>query len=340
MKTTSDNSKFGFSRRKFLANTSALGAASFLGLPRPAAAEPPPEITRIRLARVPVICFAPQFVAEALLHLEGFSDVQYVNVEDDIPSTLATVSDLAMFGGPSMLPAIDNGFPISALAGLHEGCWELFAHEPVKTLRDLRGRTVAIGAIKGVDHVWLSSMLAYVGIDPRTDIEWVSTKKWGDRMRLYLDGKVDAFLGFPPEPQKLRADNVGRVIVDTTNDRPWSQYFCCMVGARNEFIEKNPIATKRALRAILKAADICSEEPELAARVLVERGWEPHYDLALEVIKSLSYNRWRTDNPADTIRFHSLRLREAGMIKSTPQQIIERGSNFTFLNELKRELKA
>jgi len=340
MKTTRDKSDFEFSRRKFLAKTSALGAASLLGFARPAAAEPPPEITRIRFARVPVICFAPQFVAEALLHLEGFSEVEYVDVENDIPTTLAKTADLAMFGGPSMLPAIDKGFPISALAGLHEGCWELFAHEPVKTLRDLRGRTVAIGAIEGVDHVWLSSMLAYVGIDPRTDIEWVTTKKWGDRMRLYLDGKVDAFLGFPPEPQKLRAKSVGRVIVDTTNDRPWSQYFCCMVGARNDFIENNPIATKRALRAILKAADICSEEPELAARVLVDRGWEERYDLALEVIKSLSYNRWRTDNPTDTIRFHSLRLREVGMIKSTPQEIIERGSNFSFLNELKRELKA
>ena len=114
----------------------------------------------------------------------------------------------------------------------------------------------------------------------------------------------------------------------------------CMVGARNEFIEKNPIATKRALRAILKAADICSQDPELAARFLVEKGYEPRYDVALEVLKSLSYDRWRTDNPTDTIRFHCLRLRDAGMIKSTPQQIIERGSNFTFLNELKRELKA
>jgi hypothetical protein len=40
------------------------------------------------------------------------------------------------------------------------------------------------------------------------------------------------------------------------------------------------------------------------------------------------------------VRVPALRLRDAGMIKSTPQQIIERGSNFTFPNELKKELKA
>ena len=150
MKTPIDTGRFSFNRREFLATTSALGAVSVLGLPEVAAAEPPPEVTKIRFAEVPVICFAPQFVAEALLRLEGFADVSYVNIENDIPTTLVTKCDMAMFGGPSLLPAIDNGFPISAIAGLHEGCWELFAHEPVNTLQDLRGRTVAISTFGGV----------------------------------------------------------------------------------------------------------------------------------------------------------------------------------------------
>jgi NitT/TauT family transport system substrate-binding protein len=192
----------------------------------------------------------------------------------------------------------------------------------------------------GVEHVWLSSILAYVGIDPRTEIDWVTTPKWGESQRLFLEGKVAAFLGFPPQPQELRAKKVGRVILNTTLDRPWSQYYCCMVAAHRDFIEQHPVATKRALRAMLKAADICSQEPERAARLLVEKGYEPRYEVALEVIKGLSYNRWRTDDPENTLRFHALRLRDAGMIKSTPQQIIARGSQFRFLRELRTELKA
>ena len=35
-----------------------------------------------------------------------------------------------------------------------------------------------------------------------------------------------------------------------------------------------------------------------------------------------------------------LRLREAGIIKSTPQKIIAENTDWRFLNELKRELKA
>jgi NitT/TauT family transport system substrate-binding protein len=326
-------------RRAFLGGVTALGAASILGMPS-ARAEPPPEVSKIRLVRVPALCFAPQYVAEELLHLEGFSEVEYVKLQEAIPSALVKSADLAMFGGPSFLPAIDDGFPIAALAGIHEGCWELFAHEPVKTVQALKGRSIAIGISGGVEQVWLSSIFAYVGIDPRSDIEWVIPRTGENPIDLFLEYRVTAFLAFPPEPQDLRARKVGKVVVNTTLDRPWSQYFCCMVAGHRDFITKNPVATKRALRAMLKAADLCANEPELVARYLVEKGYEERYEVALEVIRGLSYNRWRTDNPTDTIRFHALRLRDVGMIKSTPQQIIERGTDWRFLNDLKRELKA
>jgi NitT/TauT family transport system substrate-binding protein len=39
------------------------------------------------------------------------------------------------------------------------------------------------------------------------------------------------------------------------------------------------------------------------------------------------------------VRFYALRLHEAGMIKSSPQKIIEHSTNWRFLNELKKELK-
>ena len=45
----------------------------------------------------------------------------------------------------------------------------------------------------------------------------------------------------------------------------WSQYFCCTAAANRDFAQRQPIATKRALRAILKAADVCALEPERAA---------------------------------------------------------------------------
>ena len=333
----------GISRREFLTATSMLGAATLLGIPRTAAAEPPPETTRFRIAQGPFICYAPQMIAGDLLRMEGFTDIQYVKIPPNYTYATLVASggvDLAVFGPPSAVAAIDAGNPLVMVAGLHVGCWELFAIERVRGVRDLKGKTIAVLGMGAVDQLWLASILSYVGMDPTKDVNWLPAQKLSETMRLFVEGKADAFLGFPPHPQELRAKKIGHVIVNTTLDRPWSQYFCCMASMPVEFVQKYPIATKRALRALLKAADICANEPERAARYLVEKGYEPRYEIGLEVLKSLPYNRWRDSSAEDSLRFHALRLHEAGMIKSTPQQIVARGSDWRFLNELKRELKA
>src|SRR5262249_47670302 len=131
-----------------------------------------------------------------------------------------------------------------------------------------------------------------------------------------------------------------RVIVNSVHDRPWSQYFCCMLGANREFARKHPIATKRVLRAVIKAAELCTAQPEWAARRIVDGGFSKQYDFALQAIKDLPYARWRDYDAEDTVRFYALRLNEAGMMKSTPSKIIAQGTDWRFLNDLKRELKS
>jgi NitT/TauT family transport system substrate-binding protein len=66
----------------------------------------------------------------------------------------------------------------------------------------------------------------------------------------------------------------------------------------------------------------------------------PIYDYALQALKEIPYAKWRAYEAEDTVRFYSLRLREAGMIKSAPHKIIADGTNWRFWNELKHELKS
>jgi NitT/TauT family transport system substrate-binding protein len=99
------------------------------------------------------------------------------------------------------------------------------------------------------------------------------------------------------------------------------------------------VATKRALRAILKAADVCANNPERVARFLVDKGYTESYVYTLQTVQEVPYDKWREYNPEDTVRFFALRLQEAGMIKSTPQKLIAQGTDWRFLTELKRELK-
>ena len=219
-------------------------------------------------------------------------DIQYVKRPGAYETIISGEADLASTDAASIIVSLDQGQPIVVLVGLHIGCYELFGTEHIRSIRDLAGKTVAIPGLHSGRHLMLSTMLAYVGVDPRRDIDWV-TQPASESMQILAEGKIDAFLGFPPEPQELRARGVGRVLVSMTLDRPWSQCFCCFVAANRAFVRQYPIATKRALGAILKAAHVCALEPEHAARFLVDRGFAAHYDSTVQTLKEIPYLQWR-----------------------------------------------
>jgi NitT/TauT family transport system substrate-binding protein len=332
----------GISRREFLSTLSLAGAAGLLGLrPKPVAAEPPPETTKLRLAQSTSACQAPLYVAEELFRTEGFSNVAYVKQQGaGIYKSLASgeVDISVTFVAPFILE-VDAGEPIVLLGGAHAGCLELVGTDRVRSLRDLKGKTVAVTALGAPGHVFLVSMLIYVGLNPRQDVRWV-THPFSDSLRLLAEGKIDAYMTVPPVTQELRAKKIGHVVVNSTIDRPWSQYFCCMIAANREFVRKNPVATKRAVRAILKGNAVCALEPERSAKLLVNKGITTHYDYAVQMMKELPYGKWREYDAEDSVRFYALRLHEAGMIKSSPQKVIAQGTDWRFWKELKKELKA
>lgn len=329
------------SRRRFIADASALGAASLVGSSGTTATDLPLETTKVRLVHAPGLCLAPQYIAEEFLRLEGFTEVEYARDWSTYPAKAIEEqrADFTQDAAWTFLPSVEAGRSVIALAGIHAGCYELFGSERVRRVQDLKGKTVAIPAVGSPDHMLLASMLAYVGIDPVQEVDWKTGPTGADAITLYLRGKADAYLAFAPQGYELRARKAGRAIVNIGVDRPWSQYFCCMVVGSREFTSRYPNATKRALRAFLKAADICASNPQQAARMLVDRGFESRYDVALQVLRELSYDRWRQSNPEDTLRFYALRLREAGMLKSSPTRIIAQGTDWRFLHQLQREMK-
>jgi NitT/TauT family transport system substrate-binding protein len=332
------------SRRQFLTALSLAGAAGLLRAPRALAAEGALETTTVRLAKNSGICIAPQYVAEELLHAEGFTDVRYVVTDAGITQTEAIgrgdVDFSLNFAAPLIIP-LDAGTPVTVIAGVHVGCFELFGKEGIRGIADLKGKSVGVQGIGSGPHVFLAAMAAHVGLDPVKDIHWVINADPSVKpIDMFADGRIDGFLGFPPEPQELRARHIGHVIVNSSVDRPWSQYFCCMLAGNREFIQSKPVATKRVVRAILKATDLCVTDPAHVARRIVDGGFTPRHDYALQTLNDVPYDKWREYDAEDTIRFYALRLREIGMIRSSPQKIIAEGTDWRFFNELKRELKA
>ena len=184
----------------------------------------------------------------------------------------------------------------------------------------------------------LIAIVASVGLDPYKDIEWFSDPDFNP-VELFAEGKIDAFLGGPPVPQEMRGRKLGHVILNTGIDRPWSQYFCCMLSARSEFIERIPSPPSACCAQYSRPSTSASP-----IRKPPPRTWSPRASPATtttrcEALTEGSYNTWRDYDPADSLRFWALRMQETGIIKDNPNELIARGTDWRFLNELKRELK-
>ena len=345
-----------WSRREFLGGLALAGTAGLPGVQaerpvggllgshsRVAAAEPPPETTTLRLGRSPgTICVAPAEYAAQFLPSEGFTNVQYISAMGMGSGPLAAGGvDFDMgFVGP-WIREVDAGAPIVMLAGQQIGCFMLFVTDRIRTIRDMKGTTVASGRLGSGEHLFLASLLASVGLDARKDVNLVDYPP-AEATRLLAEGRLDAynvFAGIPPTAQELQAKRIGRVLVNTMTDRPWSQYFCCMLAGNREFVRKNPVATKRAMRGMLKATDVTAREPDRVARFLVSTGHTDRYDYALQILREIPYAQWREFDPEDTVRFYALRLHEVGLIKKSPPKVIAEGTDWRLLKELKKEMK-
>ena len=337
-----------WSRRKFLGRLTAAGAAGLTGLaPGTAVAEPPPETTSIKIVydpTVPILCYGPQYVATELLRAEGFTDISYHPFVDasinDAKVLGAGKADITASWVADLIAVAESGAPVVGLSGMHIGCTEVFAHRGIKSFRDLKGKKIALFTDDdSAEKMWFSMMFSYIGMDPEQDIEWVvhPYEDWGDLLEA---SEVDAAMIWPPDAQIFREKGIGHVILNTTTDRPWKDYFCCIISGNSDYVNENPVATKRALRAMLKATDLCALQPELAARSVVDNGFPTDYERALQVFREVPYAQWREFDPEDTLRFYALRMHRLGLIEHSPNALVAEISDWRFLNELKQELKA
>jgi len=329
------------SRRTFLAGAGAAGAVSAIGITPEAWAEASPETTSVRLPRFDNSdCQTPEYISEELLRAEGITNVQFVT-----KGTGPDSSDWIAHGEvdfdwnfpPTLIGQINNGIPIKILAGMHSGCLELIANDSIATIANLKGKRIGIDGLATNTHKLVIITTAYLGFDPDKDIEWVTV---ADSVEAFAEGKIDAFLGTPPQPEIIRERKLGHVILlSTSNDRPWSQYYCCMLSGSEDYVSRYPVATKHVMRALFKAIDLCVTEPEWAASAVVAKKFAGSYQFALQAMKEVRYDRWREYDPEDSVRFYALRMKEVGFIKINPNEIIARGTDWRFLNEIKRELK-
>ena len=302
----------------------------------------PLETTSIRLWSIPnVQCIAAQYMAEPFLREEGFTDVQYPRVRSEGLRSKKSGTEGFDFGvgyAAVWIPMIEAGAPLVMLGGVHVGCWQVFGTGDIKSLRDFKGKTVSIIGPGFTDGLFMAMTLKDVGLDIHNDVKVVNYPP-SENARLLSSGEVDAVVAFPPVSKDLRVKGIGNVVLNSLTDPPWSNYYCCTAVTNRQWMEKHPVATKRALRALVKGADVIAKDPDGSARFMVDRGYSDNFEYTCDILKEIPYNNiWRDFDPVDSVRFYALRLKQAGLIKSTPDEILERGTDFRFLTQLRKEL--
>ena len=175
MQDRRDFLKTGFS----VAAAGLAGAAALVRARGSVAEEAPPETTSVRLLYWnDTTCLAPLDILDDLLRDEGFADVRYVlGADSDIGAERVARGDVDFvqdFAATTIL-SIDAGVPAVMLAGVHPACFELFARESIRSVVDLKGKTVGVtDATAGAATMSCSSIIAAsVGLDPAKDINWV-----------------------------------------------------------------------------------------------------------------------------------------------------------------------
>lgn len=298
----------------------------------------PPEVTRIVLPRHYTFCGAPLYVAEPFLREEGFTEVVY-----ELQPSLTRINERMAEGNLDIVQnyviahilSIARGDPLTVLGGAHPGCMELFVRPGIEGVEDLDGRVVIVsdGNPQAADNAFLQNTLQFVGIIPSSPNQILVDAS----PHRFIAGTGDAYLAHPPNGETLRALEIGEVLIDTTTDRPWSQYYCCLFAANSNFVERNPIATRRALRALYRAVDRCATEPDAVGEYLAARGFALNIEHAKKIMRHIPWAAWRDYDPEEAIRFYALRLKETGVIDQAPEEIIERGVDWRFLESLRDE---
>ena len=306
------------------------------------AALPPPETTTVRIV-TPSACDPGLMLAGDYLREEGFTDIRYIDTSFIERAWLLNHEADVSLSHPEFITAsLDAGVPLVMLAGLHSGCLQVWAAPGIRTISELRGKKIAVrrADISDQFYVFFAALLGYIGIDPLKDVQFIAAGTGPEMRKAFIDGRADAMLvGSVGGPTLQRLPKApGQVILATTTDKPWSQYLCCTLVAHRDWARQNPIATKRVTRAVLRATDRAAKDPLRAAHDAVPAGGGfTDESLVLETMAMCTYN-WRELDPEETLRFYALRLADLKLIKKTPSQIVDEGTDLAYMRQLRKEL--
>jgi NitT/TauT family transport system substrate-binding protein len=206
-------------------------------------------------------------------------DVEMINFGGSTDQLLEAIASGKADAGIGMalrwLKPLEQGFDVKITTATHGGCMRMLTSQTsgVRTLADLKGKSVGVTDMAAPDKNFFSVRLAKLGIDPINDVQFRVFP--GDLLPVALQkGEVHAFCQGDPLGWVVRErDNLHEVA--TNLDAEYANRACCVLGVRGSLIRDDRIAAAAITEAILEAQDFVAANPQATARI-----FEPYSPVA------------------------------------------------------------
>jgi NitT/TauT family transport system substrate-binding protein len=142
----------------------------------------------------------PEYVANELgWFKENGVTVDLLSVGPGAAQQLAAGSlNLGYSGFPDFVRATNQGAPVKiVINAVNQPPYAVYAKPAIKSIADLKGRTVSIGGIKDVTLIYMEAFIAPAGLKA-ADLDFVYSKATQDRLAALLSGGADAAILYPP----------------------------------------------------------------------------------------------------------------------------------------------
>ncbi|NOX32267.1 MAG: ABC transporter substrate-binding protein [Deltaproteobacteria bacterium] len=222
--------------------------------------------------------FSPDhdFVMDASIAIEkGFFnqlglDLDYVTVKGGSPVIIATLPQKDINGvflaSPTALTAIDKGIDLVQISGIGNRTFDyvVLKDSPVKSLKDLNGKTIANTPKPAGPWLALKYDLDKFNVKAKV----VEMRTGGDRFSALLTGHVDACLS-SPQAQALYGDEIRIVHSSTMSKYIWNS---CGWWIKREFLKAHPEAARRFVKGLAMARKLINENPDEAVNIFSKYG--------------------------------------------------------------------
>lgn len=198
-------------------------------------------------------------------------DVELINFGGSTDQLLEAIATGKADAGVGMalrwLKPLEQGFDVKIAAAIHGGCMRLFTTKGsgITKLEDFKGKTIGVSDLGAPDKNFFSIVLAKLGIDPITEVNWRVFP--ADVLPVALaKGEVQGFsLGDPLG--WIARERDGLVEVANNLDGDYAHRACCVLGLRGSLVRDDQPAAAALTQALLEAQDFVARYPDAAAEI-------------------------------------------------------------------------